>query len=75
MEKAKTKKTCSNRRNNQSLLSFEKETEALIKCMKIENTVYTSAEVNCWLKFMNNENMGEVSFDNLEDVNLFLTQT
>ena len=43
--------------------------------MKIENTVYTSEEVNCRLKFMNNENMGEASFDNLEDVDLFLTQT
>ena len=53
----------------------KKKTEALIKRMKIENTVYTSEEVNCRLKFMNNENMGEASFDNLEDVDLFLTQT
>ena len=54
---------------------MKKKTEALIKRMKIENTVYTSEEVNCRLKFMNNENMGEASFDNLEDVDLFLTQT
>ena len=54
---------------------LKKKTEALIKRMKIENTVYTSEEVNCRLKFMNNENMGEASFDNLEDVDLFLTQT
>ena len=54
---------------------LKKKTEALIKRMKIENTDYTSEEVNCRLKFMNNENMGEASFDNLEDVDLFLTQT
>ena len=54
---------------------LKKKIEALIKRMKIENTVYTSEEVNCRLKFMNNENMGEASFDNLEDVDLFLTQT
>ena len=60
-------------RNRYNLL--KKKTEALIKRMKIENTVYTSEEVNCRLKFMNNENMGEASFDNLEDVDLFLTQT
>ena len=54
---------------------LKKKTEALIKRMKIENTVYTSEEVNCRLKFMYNENMGEASFDNLEDVDLFLTQT
>ena len=54
---------------------LKKKTEALIKRMKIETTVYTSEEVNCRLKFMNNENMGEASFDNLEDVDLFLTQT
>ena len=54
---------------------LKKKTEALIKRRKIENTVYTSEEVNCRLKFMNNENMGEASFDNLEDVDLFLTQT
>ena len=52
-----------------------KKTNALIKRMKIEYTVYTFADVNCRLKFMNKKNGEEAFFDNLEEVDLFLSQT
>ena len=43
--------------------------------MKMKNTVYTFAEINCWLKVVSKEN-GEVAFfDDLEEVDLFLSQT
>ena len=43
-----------------------KKTNTLIKRMKIENTVYTFAHVNCRLKVMNKKNGEEAFFDNLE---------
>ena len=43
--------------------------------MKIENTVYTFADINCRLKVVNKENAEETFFDNLEEVDLFLSQT
>ena len=52
-----------------------KKTNALIKRMKMENTVYTFADVNCRLKVVNKENGEEAFFDNLEEVDLFLSQT
>ena len=63
-----------NRPNKQLLKYFEK-TIALIKCMEMENTVYTFAGVNCRLKVVNKENGEEIFFDNLGEVNLFLSQT
>ena len=62
------------RPNKQSLKHFEKAI-ALIKRMEMENTVYTFAGVNCRLKVMNKENGEEIFFDNLGEVNLFLSQT
>ena len=52
-----------------------KKANALIKRMKMENTVYTFADVNCRLKVVNKENGEEAFFDNLEEVDLFLSQT
>ena len=52
-----------------------KKTNALIKRMKMENTVYTFADVNCRLKVVNKENREETFFDNLEEVDLFFSQT
>ena len=52
-----------------------KKTNALIKRMKMENTVYTFADVNCRLKVVNKENGEGAFFDNLEEVDLFLSQT
>ena len=43
--------------------------------MEMENTVYTFAGVNCRLKVVNKENGEEIFFDNLGEVNLFLSQT
>ena len=43
--------------------------------MKMENTVCTFADVNCRLKVVNKENREETFFDNLEEVDLFLSQT
>ena len=63
-----------NRPNKQSLKYFEKAI-ALIKRMEMENTVYTFAGVNCRLKVVNKENGEEIFFDNLGEVNLFLSQT
>ena len=47
-----------------------KKTNALM-----ENTVYTFADINCRLKVVNKENGEEAFFDNLEEVDLFLSQT
>ena len=58
-------------RNRYNLL---KKANALIKRMKMENTVYTFADVNCRLKVVNKKN-GEEVFFNLEEVDLFLSQT
>ena len=52
-----------------------KKTNALIKQMKMENTVYTFADINCRLKVGNKENGEEAFFDNLEEVDLFVSQT
>ena len=52
-----------------------KKTNALIKRMKIENTFYTFADVDSRLKVMNKKNGEESFFDNLENVDLFLSQT
>ena len=41
----------------------------------MESTVYTFADVNCRLKVVNKENWEEAFFDNLEEVDLFLSQT
>ena len=43
--------------------------------MNIENTVYTFVDVNCRLKVMNRKNGEEAFLDNLEEVDLFLSQT
>ena len=51
-----------------------KKANALIKRMKMENTVYTFADVKCRLEVVNKEN-GDGTFDNLEEVNFFLSQT
>ena len=56
-------------------LNLLKKANALIKRMKIENTVYTFADVNCRLKVVNKENEEEAFFDNLEEVDLFFSQT
>ena len=53
---------------------FQKKANVLIKRMKMENTVYTFADVNCRLKVVNKENGEEAFFDNLEEVDLFLCQ-
>ena len=37
--------------------------------------IYTFADVNCRLKVVNMENGEEAFFDNLEEVDLFLSQT
>ena len=42
------------------------DTKKQMKRMTIENTVYTFADVNCRLKFVNKENGEEAFFDNLE---------
>ena len=55
--------------------NFLKKANVLIKRMKMENTVYTFADVNCRLKFVNKENGEEAFFDKLEEVDLFLSQT
>ena len=52
-----------------------KKANALIKRMKMENTVYTFADVNCRLKVVNKKNGEEAFFDKLEEVDLFLSQT
>ena len=62
-----------NRPFKQSLKYFEKK-NALIKRVEMENTVYTFAGVNCRLKVVNKENGEEIFFDNLGEVNLFLSQ-
>ena len=59
-------------RNGYNLL---KKAYALIKRMKMENTVYTFADVNCRLKVVNKENGEQAFFDNLEEVDFFLNQT
>ena len=41
----------------------------------MENTVYTFPDINCRLKVMNKENGEETFFDNLEEVDLFLSHT
>ena len=55
--------------------NFLKKANVLIKRMKMENTVYTFADVNCRLKVVNKENGEGAFFDNLEEVDLFLSQT
>ena len=52
-----------------------KKTNALIKRMKMENTVSTFADINCRPKVVNEENGEEAFSDNLEEVDLFLSQT
>ena len=47
---------------------------ALDSRMKMENTVYTFADINCRLKVVNKENGEETFSDNLEEVDLFLSQ-
>ena len=58
-------------RNRYNLL---KKANALIKRMKM-NTVCRFADVNCILKVVTKENGEETFFDNLEEVDLFLSQT
>ena len=58
-------------RNGYNLL---KKAYALIKRMKMENTVYTFADVNCRLKVVNKKNGEQAFFDNLEEVDFFLNQ-
>ena len=41
----------------------------------MENAVYTFADVNCRLKAEKKENGEEAFFDNLEEVDLSLSQT
>ena len=43
--------------------------------MKMKKTVYKFADINCGLKLVNKENREETFFDNLEEVDLFLSQT
>ena len=50
-------------------------TNALTKHMKMENTFYAFADVNCRLKVVNKEKGEETFFNNLEEVDLFLSQT
>ena len=45
-----------------------------MKRMKMENTVYTLADVNFRLKIVNKKNGEETFFCNLEGVDLFLSQ-
>ena len=45
------------------------------KCLKMGNTVYTFADVNSRPKVADKENGEETFFDNLEEVDLFLSQT
>ena len=52
-----------------------KKKNALIKGLKMENTVYIFPDINCRLKVMNKENGEETFFDNLEEVDLFLSHT
>ena len=51
--------------NNYNLLG---KTNALIKRMKMENTVYAFAGVNCRRKVVSKENGEETFFDNLKRV-------
>ena len=60
------------RSNRYNLL---KKSNALIKRIKMEHTVYTFVDVNCRLTVVNKENGEEAFFDNLEEVDLFLSQT
>ena len=41
----------------------------------MENSVYTFADVNCRLKTVNKEIGDKAFFNNLEEVDLFLSQT
>ena len=43
--------------------------------MKMENTVCTFSDINCRLKVVNKEHGEEIFFDNLEEVDSFLSQT
>ena len=43
--------------------------------MNMENTVYIFADANSRLKVVNKENGEETFFNNLEEVDLFLSQT
>ena len=52
-----------------------KKTNALIKHIKMENTVYSFADVNCRLQVVGMENGEGTFFDDLEEVDLFLSQT
>ena len=52
-----------------------KKTNAVLKRMKMEITVYTYADVNCRRKVVNKENGEETFFNNLEEVDLFPSQT
>ena len=52
-----------------------KKANSVIKRMKMEITVYTYADVNCRIKVVNKENGEETFFNNLEEVDLFLSQT
>ena len=54
---------------------FWKKTNTLLKLMNMENTVYIFADANSRLKVVNKENGEETFFNNLEEVDLFLSQT
>ena len=41
----------------------------------MENSVYPIADVNCRLKVVNKENGGETFFNNLDKVDLFVSQS
>ena len=41
----------------------------------MQNTVYAIADIDCRLSVVNKENGEDTFFDNLEEVDLFLTQT
>ena len=43
--------------------------------MKMENTVYTFADIYCRLRVVTKKNGEEMFFNNLEEVDLFLSQT
>ena len=41
----------------------------------MENTVSTFADVNCWIRAISKENGEEAFFDNLEEVDSFLSHS
>ena len=59
--------------NHYNLL--KKKTNTLLKLINMENTVCIFADANSRLKVVNKENGEETFFNNLEEVDLFLSQT